>query len=190
MPPSGRSTTSTTRPSNREREKSLPMVGRRTARKPSACSRSLRGISVASSPAALGEGPLSDSVHIRSPRARHGSFLPVRFEALGSRASLASPVRSTRPAVPHGVREKRARGGRSAARSPDERAPHPAGEDRGTLSGWIERGRPARAGGESLSGPLFEAERSGAENIPLSGRERAGGFPGRGAVDQHRVGKN
>ena len=54
----------------------------------------------------------------------------------------------------------------------------------------IERGRPARAGGESLSGPLFEAERSGAENIPVSGRERAGGFPGGGGVDQHRVGKN
>ena len=118
MPPSGRSTASTTRPSNREREKSLPMGGRRTARKPSACSRSLSGISVASSPAALGERPLSDSVRVCSPRARHGSFLPARFETLGSRASLASPFRSTRPAVPDGVREERARGGRSAARSP------------------------------------------------------------------------
>ena len=73
----------------------------------------------------------------------------------------------------------------------------------------IERGQPARAvrgattgsastqasgeaasPGQSLSGPLFEAEPSEAENIPVSGRERAGGFPAAGGVDQHPVGKN
>ena len=120
-----------------------------------------------------------------------------------------SPVVHDRPAVPHGVREKRARGGEERSEEPPTsehrtrlgriEVPclgvlenHPAifGLQRIFDSQEIERGRPARAGGESLSGPLFEAERSGAENIPVSGRERAGGFPGGGGVDQHRVGKN
>ena len=139
-----------------------------------------------------------------------------------------SPVVHDRPAVPHGVREKRARGGEERSEEPPTsehrtrlgriEVPclgvlenHPAifGLQRIFDSQEIERGRPARAvrgatrgsastqasgeaasPGKSLSGPLFEAERSGAENIPVSGRERAGGFPGGGGVDQHRVGKN
>jgi len=74
----------------------------------------------------------------------HGSLLPVRFEALRSRASLASPFRSARPAVPHGVREKRARGGRSAARSP-RRASTAHGWGGSRYPVWVDEKGPARS---------------------------------------------
>ena len=129
-------------------------------------------------------GSRRSGVAPRSPR----PFDPLSEQALTGSPSLRSGT--ARPAVSRGAREERARGGRSAARSP-RRASTAHGWGGSRYSVWVdERGRPARAGGESLSGPLFEAEPSGAENIPVSGRERAGGFPSGGGIDQHRVGKN
>ena len=97
----------------------------------------------------------------------HGSLLPVRFEALRSRASLASPFQSARPAVPHGVREKRARGGRSAARSPRRVSTAPGwGGSRYPV--WVDRKGPARS-----------RRRGVAERATIRGRaQRSREYPG------------
>ena len=131
---------------DRERCKSLPMAGQRTARKPSACSRSLRGISVASSPAALGEGPLSDSVRVRSPRAR----LTGRSSPFGSRRSGVAP-RPPRPFDPPGLPSPMACA-RTAREGGGAQRGAPTSEHRTRLGRieagypiWVDRKGPARS---------------------------------------------